>query len=243
MDWQDSGYVLSARPHGETSAIIDVFTGTRGRHMGLVRGGRSRRLRPVLQPGNKIRVVWKARLEDHLGMYTVELERSHAELVFGEPAALEALMASTRLLSLTLPERERHAKLFDAFGILIEALPDPAVWPAVLARFELGLLQELGFGLDLASCAVTGRNDHLTHVSPKTGRAVSRSEAEPYLDRLLPLPAFLTEPAQLAVTPEEARTGFALTGYFLEHWLLHPQDKRLPDARARMLNRLERGTG
>lgn len=241
MDWHDTGYVLSVRPHGETSAIVDIFTAERGRHSGLVRGGRSRRLRPVLQCGNKVGATWKARLEDHLGHYTVELDKSYAELVFGEPVKLDALLAVSGLLSLSMPEREAHAKVYRGFGILLQALIDDDTWPAILARFELGLLQELGFGLALDKCAVTGASDNLTHVSPKSGRAVCADEAEPYRDRLLSLPAFLTDSSLDDIPSTDMRAALDLTGHFLDHWILRPHDKQLPDARFRMLDRLAKG--
>lgn len=238
MNWQESGYILSVRRHGESAAIIDILTRERGRHSGLVYGGNSKRLRPVLQYGNKVQANWKARLEDQLGHFTVEMEHSHSDILFGEASALDALMSACSLLTITLPEREAHARLFDGFEILLESLSEGEVWPAVLVRFELGLLQELGFGLDLTKCAVTGEGNDLTHVSPNSGRAVSKPAAEPYKDRLLPLPPFLVRQDLLEASVEEVKAGFDLTGYFLESRVLSPHSKNLPDARRRMLDRL-----
>ena len=173
MQWSDEGIVLSSRAHGETSAIAELLTRDHGRHLGLVRGGRSKRLRPVLQAGNLVQASWRARLSEHLGSYTLELEEAYAARIFDERAALAGLNTLSALARL-LPEREPHAPLYDATRVVLSALSEGDHWPALLVRWEMGLLNELGFGLDLDACAATGETDDLVYVSPKTGRAVSR---------------------------------------------------------------------
>lgn len=240
MEWTDEGFVLSVRPHGEASAIVDLLTRDRGRHAGLVRGGRSRRLRPVLQPGNKVSAVWKARLEDHLGSLTVELDHPFASVCLSDQTALEALNAACGLMLIALPEREKHETIFNGFEILMRVMDDPQVWPAVFVRWELGVLQELGFQLDLSKCAASGETTNLTYVSPKTGRAVSGEAAAPYVDKLLPLPSFLLESQDVSPSTVQLEEGFDLTGYFLIKWVLGPSDKSLPEARYRLVDRLTR---
>jgi DNA repair protein RecO (recombination protein O) len=237
MQWSDEGVILSVRPHGETGAVLELFTRQHGRHLGLVHGGRSRRLRPVLQTGNHIDATWKARLADHLGHFTVELRKGFAAHVMEDAAALAALTSMAALARL-LPERDPHPNLFEVTLFVLGFLDDRAVWPALVVRWELVLLDELGFGLDLASCAATGKTTDLAYVSPKSGRAVSAEAGEPYKERLLALPAFLRGAATGAVTAEDVRAGFALTGHFLEARVLRPRDLQMPDARARLMSYL-----
>jgi DNA repair protein RecO (recombination protein O) len=237
MNWTDEGIVLSVRAHGETAAVVEVWTRAHGRHLGLVHGGRSRRFRPVLQPGNHIDIGWKARLADQLGAMTVELRRPFAAAVLDDPQALMALSSLTTLTSL-LPERDPHPNLYEITLFVLGFLDDATVWPALLVRWELALLDELGFGLDLSQCAATGSNDQLIYVSPKTGRAVSASAGEPYRDRLLALPQFLTSRRSGAVTTADIHSGFALTGYFIEKHLLAPRGQTLPSPRARLITYL-----
>lgn len=234
MDWESEGYVLSVKKHGETSAIIDVFTPDRGRHLGLVRGGVSRRSRPVLQPGNKIKVVWRGRLSEHLGTYTVEAISARAAELMDDRLSLAGLNAICAVARECLPEREPHLDVYQALKVLIDNLHEPNIWPALYIRWEAGLLTAMGYGLDLKSCAATGVNDNLTHVSPRSGRAVSASAAEPYKDKLLALPAFLY--GLPYASPEDIANGFALTGYFLETRVQWGVNKTLPDARARMVS-------
>lgn len=189
MDWSDEGIILSVRTHGESGAVAELFTRQHGRHLGLVHGGRSRKLRPVLQIGNHVDTVWKARLADHLGHYTLELRQGFAAQVMDDAAALAA-MTSIAALSRLLPERDPHPNLFEVTLFVLGFLNDPQVWPALVVRWEMVLLDELGFGLDLASCAATGKTADLSYVSPKSGRAVSAAAGEPYRDRLLALPPF-----------------------------------------------------
>ena len=237
MDWNDEGVILSVRPHGETGAVLELFTRGHGRHLGLVHGGRSRRLRPVLQTGNHLDVTWKARLADHLGHFGVELRKGYAAAVMEDASALAALTSMAALARL-LPERDPHPNLYEVTLFVLGFLDEPQVWPALVVRWELALLEELGFGLDLASCAATGTTADLVYVSPKSGRAVSGEAGEPYKDRLLALPAFLRGRATGPVTEEDVRAGFALTGHFLDARVLRPREIAMPDARARLLSYL-----
>src|SRR5690606_18447424 len=173
MEWSEEGVVLVTRRHGESSVILELFTRDRGRHLGPVRGGRSRRLRSALQPGNTVIATWRARLDEHLGNYTVEPAVQRAAMVIDHGLKLAGLSTLTAMAQL-IPEREAHERLFDAFQIVLDAFEDDAIWPALLVRWELGLLEELGFGLDLGTCAATGSQRDLVYVSPKSGRAVSR---------------------------------------------------------------------
>lgn len=237
MQWTDEGIVLSARPHGETAAVVDLWTRGHGRHMGLVHGGRSRRLRPVLQPGNQVDATWKARLPDQLGSLTLEMRRAFAAEVLDDPQALMALSSITALTSL-LPERDPHPNLYEITLFVLGFLGDATVWPALMVRWELALLDELGFGLDLSQCAATGSNDQLIYVSPKSGRAVSASAGEPFRDKLLALPPFLTKQRSGPVTAQDVNLGFALTGYFIEKHLLGPRGQTLPASRMRLIAQL-----
>lgn len=237
MQWTDEGIVLSVKPHGETAAVIELWTRVHGRHLGLVHGGRSRRLRPVLQAGNHVDATWKARLADQLGHVTVEMRRAFAAETLDDAAALAALSTITALTRL-LPERDPHPNLYEITLFVLGFLNDATVWPALLVRWELALLEELGFGLDLSQCAATGSNDQLIYVSPRTGRAVSASAGEPYRDKLLPLPAFLTRHRSGLVTGDDVRLGFALTGHFLETRILLPRGQSLPQPRSRLLAHL-----
>lgn len=240
MDWRDQGFVLSVRPLGERDAVLSLLTRDHGRHPGLVRGGAGRRMAPLLQPGNEVFAVWRARLADHLGTYALEPGAAHAGALLDSPRRLAGLSAICALLDLCLPEREPHAALYEGFGVLLGTLAAEGPWAALMVRLEVEILKDLGFGLDLASCAVTGGTQDLAYVSPRTGRAVSAAAAAPYEDRLLRLPGFLTE----AGGPAEARDlaeGFALTGHFIERHILAPQGRALPSARQRLLSLLGSG--
>lgn len=240
MQWSDEAIVLSVRAHGENAAIAEVLTRDHGRHLGLVHGGRSRRLRPVLQMGNHIGAVWKGRLSEQLGHLSVELRRGHAAAAMDDPAALAGLTSLCSLARL-LPERDPHPPLYEITLFVLSYLDDADVWPALLVRWELALLEELGMGLDLKSCAATGATSDLAFVSPKSGRAASAAAGAPYADRLLPLPPFLTRGRDAPVTPEDIAAGLRLTGYFLLARILAPRDLDMPEARSRLLDLLARG--
>ncbi|NNC36774.1 MAG: DNA repair protein RecO [Hyphomonadaceae bacterium] len=236
MDWTEEGYILAVKPHGETSAIINILTKTRGRHAGLVRGGRSRRLRPVLQPGNKVTARWQARLSEHLGSFNVEALDAQAAIFMEHRTSLAGLNSISALCMAALPERESHENLYTVFEILLDNLHDLDIWPALYIRFELALLQALGYGLDLSKCAATGSIENLTHISPRSGRAVSAGAAEPYLDKMIPLPGFLNGTNRLQ--PGDIVKGLDLTGYFLETRVFHAMNKETPPERNRLVDLL-----
>ncbi|MGD9784919.1 MAG: DNA repair protein RecO [Hyphomicrobiaceae bacterium] len=233
MNWQDEGIILSVRPHGETAAVVELFTRAHGRHLGLVHGGRSRRNRPVLQIGNHVDASWKGRLPEHLGHMTLELRTGHAANAMEDKLALAGLTAMAALARL-LPERDPHPSLYEITQFVLSFLDDDTVWPALVVRWEVALLAELGYGLDLDACAASGSNDDLVYVSPKSGRAVSASAGEPYRDKLLSLPAFLLKGRRQGVTSADIIAGLRLTRFFLENRVLAPRDLPLPDARARL---------
>jgi DNA repair protein RecO (recombination protein O) len=232
MEWRDEGIVIGVRRHGETSVLLDLMTHGHGRHMGLVRGGRSSRLQPVLQAGNAVEAVWRARLDEHLGNYTVEPLRLTAARLMASPAALYGL-ASLGVLLRLLPERDPHPALYEATAILVGALDDVDLAGPLMVRFEMALLAEFGFGLDLASCAATGATEDLRFVSPKSARAVSGAAGEPWRDRLLPLPGFLAEGQGRALpSAQDVAAGFRLTGHFLTKHVLEPRGLPEPEGRA-----------
>ncbi|MBS4010277.1 MAG: DNA repair protein RecO [Roseovarius sp.] len=236
MDWRDQGILLNSRRHGESSVIIEVFTPERGRHAGVVRGGASRKMAPVLQPGAQLDLEWRARLEDHIGTFRVEPLKSRA-WTMSDRMALAGLNAVCALLLFVLPEREAHAELYRKTLILIDILDQPEIWTLAYLNWEMALLEEMGFGLDLRRCAVLGENaNDLSYISPKTGRAVSRAGAGEWASRLLPLPPCLMGhgPAPDA----EILQGFEVTGHFLRNHLA-PQlgNRPLPEARARYVAR------
>ena len=234
MEWRDQGILLSTRRHGETSAIIEMFTPEQGRHMGVVRGGTSRKIAPHLQPGAQLDVAWRARLEDHLGSFTVEPVRSRAAAAMGDRLALAGLNAVTTLLSFCLPEREPHTALYTRTERLLDLLDHMALWPLAYLKWEVSLLEEMGYGLTLDACVVTGGVEDLIYVSPKSGRAVSAAVAGEWADRLLPLPPVLRGEGDAA--DAEIVQAFQTTGYFLEHHLAQDLgDKPLPEARARFV--------
>ena len=234
MNWTDEAVILSVRAHAEMAAVVELLTRHHGRHLGLVYGGRSRHQRPVLQPGNHVEASWKGRLAEHLGHVTVELRRGFAAEVLDDAAALSALSSLTTLAHV-LPERDPHPALYEVSLFVLGFLEDESVWPALMVRWELGLLDELGFGLDLKTCAATGATDGLVYVSPKSGRAVSAAAGEPFKDRLLALPGFLAGRGAEAVSAADLAAGFALSGHFLMTRVLQPQNQDMPAARTRMV--------
>jgi len=238
MEWRDQGALLSVRRHGETSAIIEVFTAAHGRHAGVVRGGTSRKIAPVLQPGAQLDVTWRARLEDHIGSFTVEPLRSRAEAMSAR-LTLAGLNAICALSAFCLPEREPHPNFYMQTVTLLDLLGQTPAWPLAYLRWELALLEEMGFGLDLSACAVSGMVDDLAYVSPRTGRAVSAEGAGPWADRLLPLPPELLGAGD--GSQKNVLEGLATTGHFLNRWLAPALGERpLPEARARLIDRLKR---
>lgn len=235
IEWTDDAIVLSARPHGEGAAILQLLTRRHGRHAGLVRGGASRRMRGVLQPGNAVVAHWRARLAEHLGACTVELVQNRWAQWFDDPERLAGLDAICAVSEASLPEREPLEPVHEAATAFLDHL-DAELWPALYVRWEIGLLGALGYGLDLSSCAVTGETDELVYVSPRSGRAVSRRGGEPYRDKLLPLPAFLL--GKRAPTHADLLDGLELTGQLLRRHVLNPANRDLPPARLRLVDRI-----
>jgi len=234
MQWTDEGIVLGSKRHGEANAILELMTREHGRHLGLVRGGASSRLRPVLQAGNRVSADWRARLDEHLGHYVVEGLDARAAGFLAVPHALYGITHIAALCRL-LPERDPHPEIHAALEAVLDDLLDPVRAGANVVRFELQLLAELGFGLDLSSCAASGSTDDLIYVSPKSGRAVSRQAGEAWKDRLLPLPAFLGEDDEGSthgIAAAEIADGYRLTGFFLVRYVLEPRGLALADARA-----------
>lgn len=235
MEWIDEGIVLGTRRYGEASAILEVLTPAHGRHLGLVRGGAGSRLRPVLQPGNTVRVVWRARLDEHLGNFAVEGLRLRAASYLASAHAVYGITHVAALCRL-LPERDPHPAVHQWLDAIADAMGDAAGVAALAARFELRLLAELGFGLDLSACAASGQHENLAYVSPKSGRAVSREAGAPWQDRLLRLPAFLSDDGpERPSTHEELADGFALTAFFLSRHVYGPRGLELPAAREKFI--------
>lgn len=234
MEWRDDGILLAVRKHGEGSAIADIFTPNHGRHAGVIRGATSRKMTPILQPGAQLDVTWRARLEDHIGSFTVEPVRGRAGQIFTDRLALAGLNAVTALLTFALPERQAYPQLYSRTLGVLDLLGEPALWPLAYLRWEMGLLEDLGFGLDLSACAATGRTDNLIYVSPKTGRAVSAQGAGDWADRLLPLPPVMLRQGDAPDT--EIAEAFRTTGYFLDQHLA-PElgNTPLPEARHRFV--------
>lgn len=241
MEWTDEGIVMGVRRHGESSAIVELLTRRHGRHLGLVRGGAGSRMRPVLQPGNSVNAVWRARLDEHLGYYLVEATRMRAATML---ASSHAVYGVTHLAALTrlLPERDPHENIYDMLDRALNEFDNVGEAAVHLVRFELAMLAELGFGLDLANCAATGATTELIYVSPKSGGAVSRAAGEPWRARLLPLPAFLREAGERrnGWSDQDLLDGFALTGRFLLRNVLEPRGQGHSDAREGFINAVMR---
>ena len=237
MEFEDDAYVLSARVHGETGAIVELLTAHHGKWAAHVAGGASRRMKPFLQAGARTIVHYRARVSDQLGSAQLEPVGEGPAALFDDPMAVAGLSAAAAVAAAALPEREPHPGAFLAFEALSSALLMPDIWPAVFVRFEAGLLQDLGFGLDLSKCAATGSLDDLVYVSPRTGRAVSRTAGEPYKDRLLALPPFMLS-SQGGLSPGDVRAGLDLTAHFLELFVFGPLNRPLPPARVWLVDRL-----
>ena len=237
MEFHEEAFVLSARAHGDTGVVADLLTETHGRHAAYVAGGASRRMRPFLQPGARVVADYRARTADHLGSARLEPVGEGPSALFDDPLALTGLAAAAAVAQGALPEREPHPGAFLAFEALMSAFALPSVWPAVFVRFEAGLLDDLGFGLDLTRCGATGVTDDLIWVSPRTGRAVSREAGLPYADKLLPLPPFMLG-AQAGLAEGDVGAGLDLTGHFLEQFIFHPQNKPIPPARVWLVDKL-----
>jgi DNA repair protein RecO (recombination protein O) len=237
MEWTDEGIVLGVRRHGESSAIVELLTRGHGRHLGLVRGGAGSRMRPLLQPGNSVTAVWRARLDEHLGYYAIEATRMRAATLLSVPHAAYGVTHVASLARL-LPERDPHEDIYDRLLGLLDDFDHPATAAAHLVRFELAMLGELGVGLELSVCAASGVRHDLIYVSPKSGGAVSREAGAPWREKLLPLPAFLTEADDipLGFTGRDLADGFALTGRFLFRNVLEPRGQQHSDAREGFIN-------
>jgi DNA repair protein RecO (recombination protein O) len=237
MEFHEEAFVLSARAHGDTGVVADLLTETHGRHAAYVAGGASRKMKPFLQPGSRVIADYRARTSDHLGSARLEAVGEGSSALFDDPLALTGLAAATAVTQGALPEREAHPGAFLAFEALMGAFQIPEVWPAIFVRFEAGLLEDLGFGLDLSRCAATGTMDDLIYVSPRTGRAVSREAGAPYADKMLKLPPFMLG-AQAGLGEGDVGAGLDLTGHFLEQFVFNPQNKPLPPARDWMMSKL-----
>jgi DNA repair protein RecO (recombination protein O) len=238
MEWTDEAIVLGRRKHGESSAIVALLTQNNGRHLGLVRGGSGSRAGGLYQPGNIVSARWRARLSEHLGTYTCELQEGVAARLLDDGARLGALASACAVIESSLAEREPHPALYAATRALWTALDGPN-WATAYVRWETTCLADLGFGLDLERCAVNGGREALRYVSPRSGRAVSADAGAAFADRLLTLPAFLRDPGE-AAAPKEILAGLRLTGHFLERHVLAPQNRHLPPARTRLIDRLTR---
>ncbi|MCA8891588.1 MAG: DNA repair protein RecO [Hyphomonas sp.] len=239
MNWSDDGIILGGRRFGEGGLILDVLTRTKGRRSGLVYGGNSRRRRAQYEAGNSVSLSWTGRLEDQLGRFDVaEASKERASHVLDDAKALAAVSAITSILRMSLDEGDvAGSAMFEATEVLLDQIEAREIWPALYVRWELGLLSALGFGLDLDECAISGANDGLTHVSPRTGRAVRGSEAEDYVSRLFRLPSFLVT-SSAPVGDGDIADGLKLTGYFLEARVFHGMNRAMPPEREMLVKRL-----
>ena len=237
MEFEDDAYVLSARAFGESGAIVELLTARHGKYAAHVAGGASRKIKPFLQAGARAIVNYRARVSDQLGSAAIEPVGEGPSALFDDPLALAGLSAAAAVAAVALPEREPHPGAFYAFEALTSALTLPDIWPAVFVRFEAGLLQDLGFGLDLSKCAATGQLDDLIYVSPRTGRAVCREAGEPYKDKLLALPPFLLS-SQAGLNPGDVKAGLDLTVHFLEIFVFNPMNRPVPPARLWLIDKL-----
>lgn len=235
MHWQDHAIILSTRKYGENAALVQCFSHEHGVYRAMVRGITGKRNRGLYQAGNLVEATWKARLSEQLGTLTAELSRSYAATLMADDKRLTALCSALALVEQMLPEREPHPHMFSMLVSLLESLQMDEGWAEDYVRFELELLQELGFGLDLSCCAATGEVEDLYYVSPKSGRAVSRKAGAPYCNKLLPLPGFLLgNPMGTAENQQKIKNGLALTGFFLNKYILEPHGWKMPAMRVRL---------
>lgn len=239
MEWRDAGIVLGLRRHGENAVVLEMMTRAHGRHLGVVRNGRSRTMQPVLQPGNHVDALWRARLEEHLGEWKIEPVDLRAATYMHSSVALYGLNHLAQLTRL-LPERDPHPAIFEALAVIGENLTEAPLAAPLLIHYELAILAELGFGLDLSECAATGAQNELVYVSPKSGRAVSRVAGEPWHDRLFRLPTFLAGTVEIVPDWAEIEAGFALTAYFFERHVYGPRGMPPPEARGAFIAALRR---
>jgi len=238
MEWTSEGVIVSVRKYGENSVIIDTLTPTHGRHLGVVRGGASRKMAATLQPGSQVKLEWRARLEEHLGNFRVEQLESRSDM-FDDRLRLAALSSICSIVTFSFPERMPVAELYNSTLNLMDTLNTGGDWKPLYALWELQVLEEMGFGLDLTSCAVTNVTQDLIYVSPKSGRAVSRKAAGEWMERLLPLPSFLRNKFETADN-EDILNSLKTTGHFLSSWLATSLgERKLPEARNRLISRLE----
>ncbi len=236
MQWQDDAILLGVRPYGENSAIVSLLTYNHGRHKGLVKGAYGKKLRGSMQLGNKLHVIWRSRLEENLGFYSIELINSNAAALMLDAGKLNALISACNIIDATLPERQINSNIYTNFSSLMLAL-DHQSWPEIYVKWEISLLAELGFGLNLGSCVVTGMVDDLIYVSPKSACAVSKDAGFPYADKLLLLPKFLLSKSNNnEITSIDIINGLRLSGYFLNRYLFNANDKVMPDARIRLIS-------
>lgn len=236
MQWTSNAIILSARPHGENSLILSVLTPEFGRHMGYIKAGRSSRYRGLLEIGNIVEVEWYSRIEDQLGSFRIEPVRNYAANYMDDRLRLSAIHAACGMADATMPERQKAESVYNGLEFFLEQLAGD-VWAETYVFWEVALLKELGFGLDLQKCAATGQNDHLAYVSPKSGRAVSLSAAEPYKDKLLPLPLFLQGKAGEGW--QDIFNGLNMTGYFFQQRIFAMVSKLLPEARVLFQDRIK----
>jgi DNA repair protein RecO (recombination protein O) len=239
VEWRDKGIILGLKRHGENAVMVEIMTHAHGRHFGIVRHGRSRSMQPLLQPGNHVDAVWRARLEEHLGEWKLEPLDLRAATYMHSAIALYGLQ-HLAILTRLLPERDPHPALYETLAVIGENLTEPLLAAPLLIRYEIAILSELGFGLDLTRCAATGHAIDLIYVSPKSGRAVSRDAGEPWRDRLFRLPAFLAGPTSETPDWPEIEAGFALTAYFLDRHVYGPRGLAPPDARGAFIAALKR---
>ena len=236
MEWVDDAIVLGTRHFGEGKLVAEVFSREHGRYGGVVHVGR--KSQPILQAGNVVHAGWKARLSEQLGFYSpLELIEPHATRLLDDPIALAGLSSAVTLIRSATPERQAYPQLYDALIVLIEAMPHHEIWPAIYARFELGLLSAMGYGLDLSRCAVTGQTESLAWVSPRTGRAATYDAGAPHAKLLLRLPPFLVD-AEAELKQGDVADAFALAGYFLERRVFDQRGENLPETRRRLIERL-----